>query len=108
MAPDAWGVVAMTAGEPVSVAILVADPGLGGAVVKVLSYGVSHTDLHDREGGIHLRGDGINDEFPTLLGHEAAGTIEAVGADVTTIAPGDFVVLHRLEPGEVLRSVVVL
>ena len=34
--------------------------------------GVCHTDLHYREGG-------INDEFPFLLGHEAAGIVEAVG-----------------------------
>ncbi|WP_159298223.1 alcohol dehydrogenase catalytic domain-containing protein, partial [Raoultella terrigena] len=46
-----------------------------------------HTDLHYREGG-------INDEFPFLLGHEAAGTVEAVGEGVTDVAPGDFVVLN--------------
>jgi S-(hydroxymethyl)mycothiol dehydrogenase len=48
---------------------------------------VCHTDLHYREGG-------INDDFPFLLGHEAAGVVEAVGADVTGVAPGDFVVLN--------------
>jgi len=48
---------------------------------------VCHTDLHYREGG-------INDEFPFLLGHEAAGTVEAVGDDVTEVAPGDFVILN--------------
>ncbi|MDT4956253.1 MAG: S-(hydroxymethyl)mycothiol dehydrogenase, partial [Pseudonocardiales bacterium] len=46
-----------------------------------------HTDLHYREGG-------INDEFPFLLGHEAAGIVESVGGDVTDVAPGDFVVLN--------------
>jgi S-(hydroxymethyl)mycothiol dehydrogenase len=48
---------------------------------------VCHTDLHYRDGG-------IGDEFPYLLGHEAAGTVDAVGPDVTAVAPGDFVVLN--------------
>ena len=54
---------------------------------KVQACGVCHTDLHYREGG-------INDDFPFLLGHEAAGIVEAVGPDVTTVAPGDFVILN--------------
>ena len=49
--------------------------------------GVCHTDLHYREGG-------INDDFPFLLGHEAAGIVEAVGDGVTDVAPGDFVILN--------------
>jgi S-(hydroxymethyl)mycothiol dehydrogenase len=48
---------------------------------------VCHTDLHYREGG-------INDDFPFLLGHEAAGIVESVGPDVTEVAPGDFVILN--------------
>lgn len=81
-------VVAKSVGEPVSLeTILVPDPGPGEALVKVQACGVCHTDLHYREGG-------INDEFPFLLGHEAAGVVEAVGDDVTTVAPGDFVVLN--------------
>ncbi len=67
--------------------ILVPDPGPGEALVKVQACGVCHTDLHYREGG-------INDEFPFLLGHEAAGIVESVGPDVTSVAPGDFVVLN--------------
>ncbi|MDX6325150.1 MAG: S-(hydroxymethyl)mycothiol dehydrogenase [Nocardioidaceae bacterium] len=82
------GVVARAKGQPVSVeTINVPDPGPGEAVVKVQTCGVCHTDLHYREGG-------INDEFPFLLGHEAAGTVEAVGDGVTNVAPGDFVVLN--------------
>jgi S-(hydroxymethyl)mycothiol dehydrogenase len=69
------------------VTIVVPDPGPGEAVVRVQACGVCHTDLHYREGG-------INDEFPFLLGHEAAGIVEAVGDDVTSVAPGDFVVLN--------------
>ena len=81
-------VVAMAKGEPVElVTINVPDPGPGEVVVKVQACGVCHTDLHYREGG-------INDDFPFLLGHEAAGLVEAVGSDVTTVAAGDFVVLN--------------
>ncbi|MXG89375.1 S-(hydroxymethyl)mycothiol dehydrogenase [Nocardioides flavescens] len=81
-------VVAKAKGEPVElVTINVPDPGPGEAVVQVQACGVCHTDLHYREGG-------INDEFPFLLGHEAAGVVEAVGPDVTAVAPGDFVILN--------------
>lgn len=66
---------------------MVPAPGPGEAVVQVQACGVCHTDLHYREGG-------INDDFPFLLGHEAAGIVEAVGEGVTAIAPGDFVVLN--------------
>ncbi|MCY9783394.1 S-(hydroxymethyl)mycothiol dehydrogenase [Nocardiopsis sp. EMB25] len=82
------GVVAAGRGAEVSVeTILVPDPGPGEALVKVRACGVCHTDLHYREGG-------INDDFPFLLGHEAAGVVEAVGDGVTDLAPGDFVVLN--------------
>jgi S-(hydroxymethyl)mycothiol dehydrogenase len=82
------GIVALAKGAPVTVEeIVVPDPGPGEAVVAVRACGVCHTDLHYREGG-------INDEFPFLLGHEAAGVVEAVGPDVTSVAPGDFVVLN--------------
>jgi S-(hydroxymethyl)mycothiol dehydrogenase len=82
------GVVARAKGAPVSVeAIVIPDPGPGEAVVKVEACGVCHTDLHYREGG-------INDAFPFLLGHEAAGRVESVGAGVTGVAPGDFVILN--------------
>jgi S-(hydroxymethyl)mycothiol dehydrogenase len=88
MAHQVRGVVARSKGAPVSVeTIIVPDPGPGEALVKVQACGVCHTDLHYREGG-------INDEFPFLLGHEAAGIVEAVGDGVTGVAPGDFVVLN--------------
>jgi S-(hydroxymethyl)mycothiol dehydrogenase len=64
-----------------------ARPGPGEALVQVQACGVCHTDLHYREGG-------INDDFPFLLGHEAAGVVEAVGEGVTDVAPGDFVILN--------------
>jgi S-(hydroxymethyl)mycothiol dehydrogenase len=82
------GVIARSKGEPVEVTtVLVPDPGPGEALVAVQACGVCHTDLHYREGG-------IGDDFPYLLGHEAAGVVEAVGAGVTSVAPGDFVILN--------------
>lgn len=82
------GVVARGKGASVSVeTVLVPDPGPGEAVVQVQACGVCHTDLHYREGG-------INDDFPFLLGHEAAGVVEAVGPGVTGLAPGDHVILN--------------
>jgi S-(hydroxymethyl)mycothiol dehydrogenase len=88
MPHEVRGVVAKGKGEPVSMeTIVVPDPGPGEALVAVQACGVCHTDLHYREGG-------INDDFPFLLGHEAAGTVEAVGNGVTEVAPGDFVILN--------------
>jgi S-(hydroxymethyl)mycothiol dehydrogenase len=85
---EARGVVARKQEAPVEVLnIVVPDPGQGEALVQVQACGVCHTDLHYREGG-------INDEFPFLLGHEAAGLVEAVGEGVTGVEPGDFVVLN--------------
>ena len=82
------GVIARGKGEPVELAtVLVPDPGPGEALVAVQACGVCHTDLHYREGG-------IGDDFPYLLGHEAAGVVEAVGDGVTGVAPGDFVILN--------------
>ena len=88
MPQQVQGVVARAKGEPVTIErVTVPDPGPGEAVVAVAACGVCHTDLHYRDGG-------INDEFPFLLGHEAAGTVESVGAGVTEVQPGDFVVLN--------------
>jgi S-(hydroxymethyl)mycothiol dehydrogenase len=67
--------------------ITIPDPGPGEAVVKIQACGVCHTDLHYREGG-------ITNEFPFLLGHEAAGVVESIGEGVTGVEPGDFVVLN--------------
>jgi S-(hydroxymethyl)mycothiol dehydrogenase len=88
MAHQVRAVVAREKGSPVSLeTIVVPDPGPGEALVRIQACGVCHTDLHYREGG-------INDDFPFLLGHEAAGVVESVGDDVTDVAPGDFVVLN--------------
>jgi S-(hydroxymethyl)mycothiol dehydrogenase len=92
MAHEVRGVVARAKGEPLSLeTIRIPDPGPGEALVRIQACGVCHTDLHYREGG-------INDAFPFLLGHEAAGVVEAVGppAEGQTGGPlpGDFVILN--------------
>ena len=82
------GVIARAKGAAVElVDVTVPDPGPGEAVVDISACGVCHTDLHYREGG-------IGDDFPYLLGHEAAGIVESVGEGVTGVAPGDYVILN--------------
>ncbi|MGW5365404.1 S-(hydroxymethyl)mycothiol dehydrogenase [Actinopolymorpha pittospori] len=86
--PDVKAVVARAKNEPVSVeTIHVPDPGPGEALVQVQACGVCHTDLHYKQGG-------IGEDYPYLLGHEAAGVVEAVGEGVEDVAPGDFVILN--------------
>jgi S-(hydroxymethyl)mycothiol dehydrogenase len=88
MAEKVRGVVARAKGAPVSLeTVVVPDPGPGEATVRIQACGVCHTDLHYREGA-------INDDFPFLLGHEAAGVVDAVGDGVTEVAPGDYVILN--------------
>ena len=88
MSQTVRGVISRKKGDPVElVDIVIPDPGPGEVVVDVTACGVCHTDLTYREGG-------INDEYPFLLGHEAAGTVESVGAGVTNVEPGDFVILN--------------
>jgi S-(hydroxymethyl)mycothiol dehydrogenase len=95
---EVQGVVATAKGEPVSLeTVVVPDPGPGEALVRVRACGVCHTDLHYREGA-------INDDFPFLLGHEAAGTVAAVGDGVANVAPGDFVVIAWRAPCGTCRS----
>jgi S-(hydroxymethyl)mycothiol dehydrogenase len=85
---EVTGVVARAKGEPVTLeTIVVPDPGPGEVVVDVQACGVCHTDLHYREGG-------IGEDFPYLLGHEAAGVVSALGEGVTNVAEGDFVILN--------------
>lgn len=88
MSQTVRGVISRSKGQPVElVDIVIPDPGPGEVIVAVKACGVCHTDLTYREGG-------INDEYPFLLGHEAAGTVETVGAGVTHVAAGDFVILN--------------
>jgi S-(hydroxymethyl)mycothiol dehydrogenase len=88
MADAVRGVVAREKGAPVTLeTVLVPEPGPGEATVRIQACGVCHTDLHYREGA-------INDAFPFLLGHEAAGVVEQVGPGAGDLEPGDFVVLN--------------
>src|SRR4051794_22028611 len=88
MSHEVKGVVSRAKGAPVELTtVVVPDPGPGEALVAVQACGGCPTDLHYREGG-------VNDDFPLLLGHEAAGVVEAVGPDVADLAPGDFVILN--------------
>ncbi len=100
MGQQVRGVVSRAKGEPVTIeTIEVPDPGPGEAVVAVKACGVCHTDLHYREGA-------INDEFPFLLGHEAAGVVESVGDGVDDLEPGDYVILAWRAPCGTCRSCV--
>ena len=100
MAHQVQGVVSESRGAPVKLTTInVPDPGPGEALVRVQACGVCHTDLHYREGA-------INDDFPFLLGHEAAGVVESVGPDVDNVAPGDFVIIAWRAPCSNCRSCV--
>lgn len=88
MSQTVRGVISRSKGAPVEVTdIVIPDPGPGEVVVKIIACGVCHTDLTYREGG-------INDDYPFLLGHEASGTVEAIGDGVVNVEPGDFVILN--------------
>jgi S-(hydroxymethyl)mycothiol dehydrogenase len=98
MALTVTGVVALAANQPTEQrSIVIPDPGPNDVVVRVQACGVCHTDLHYRNGG-------INDDFPFLLGHEAAGVVETIGDQVTKVAPGDFVILAWRAPCGLCRS----
>ena len=88
MSHEVQAVVAIEQGKPVSLeTIVVPSAGPREALVRVQACGVCHTDLHYREGG-------ITNQFPFLLGHEAAGEVVEVGPDVEGLKPGAFVVLN--------------
>lgn len=88
MSQTVRGVISRSKGQPVElVDIVIPDPGPGEVVVAIQACGVCHTDLTYREGG-------INDDYPFLLGHEAAGIVESIGAGVTHVEVGDFVILN--------------
>ncbi|MDQ3528747.1 MAG: S-(hydroxymethyl)mycothiol dehydrogenase [Actinomycetota bacterium] len=98
MPRESQGVVARSKGEPVTLeTIQIPDPAAGEAVVRVQACGVCHTDLHYRDGA-------INDDYPFLLGHEAAGEVEEIGEGVDGLAVGDYVVLAWRAPCGTCRS----
>lgn len=80
-------VVLREPGRPVAVERVLLQPQRRDEVlVRVAAAGVCHSDLHLAEGRL---GEG---RWPMVLGHEGAGVVEAVGADVAGLAPGDHVV----------------
>ena len=85
------GVVVSELGRLEVEEIRVAEPGPEDVVVRIEASGVCHTDLHVAETGWAHR-------LPILLGHEGAGGVERVGADVEALSPGDRVVLGWRAP----------
>lgn len=82
------GVVSRAKDKPVElVDVVVPAPGANDVIVKIQACGVCHTDLAYRNGG-------ISDNYPFLLGHEAAGVVENIGEDVTHVKVGDYVILN--------------
>ena len=91
-------------GSPLAVQELdLAEPKAGEALVRLVACGVCHTDLYTASGA------DPSGYTPTVLGHEGAGVVEAVGEGVTLVEPGDHVVtlfapqcgecVHCLQPG---------
>lgn len=74
-------------GQPLTVEEVELDPPRQGEVlVRIAATGVCHSDLH------YITGDLVM-PLPVVLGHEAAGVVEAVGPGVTSVRPGDHVVV---------------
>lgn len=85
--PNATAAVFEKLFTPLSIAdVQVDDPGPGEALVRVVASGVCHTDALARDGDMPFPAPGV-------LGHEGAGVVEAVGAGVTNVSPGDHVVI---------------
>ncbi|MET9380206.1 Zn-dependent alcohol dehydrogenase [Streptomyces sp. NPDC002928] len=78
-------------GKQVQVAddLEVRDPGPGEVLVAISAAGLCHSDLSVVDGTIPF-------PVPVVLGHEGAGVVEAVGAGVTHVVPGDHVALSTL------------
>lgn len=87
------GVVYASPEEKLTVEELTVEPpGPREVLVRVLACGLCHSDLYVVET------DGWGMRFPILLGHEGAGVVEEVGRDVTSVAPGDRVVVAWRAP----------
>jgi len=86
--------VVESGGAPFTLAEVELDePGAREAVVRMVATGLCHTDLGVASGGLPF-------PLPGVLGHEGAGVVEAVGAAVTGVAPGDHVVLSFTSCGD--------
>ena len=88
--------VAWEAGKPLSIEdVDIAGPKAGEVLVRIVATGVCHTDAFT------LSGADPEGLFPAILGHEGGGIVEEVGADVTSVKPGDHVIpLYTPECGE--------
>lgn len=88
--------IAVAPGEPLIIdEIDVAEPQAGEVLVRIKATGVCHTDAYT------LSGDDPEGLFPAILGHEGGGVVEAVGAGVTSVVPGDHVIpLYTPECGK--------
>ncbi|MFJ3902743.1 Zn-dependent alcohol dehydrogenase [Streptomyces sp. NPDC090025] len=75
-------------GSPLEITdIELPEPGPGQVRVRLAAAGVCHSDLSLSNGTMRV-------PVPAVLGHEGAGTVVSVGAGVTSVAPGDGVVLN--------------
>jgi S-(hydroxymethyl)mycothiol dehydrogenase len=93
MPTNGLGAVVEQAGAPIHVqAIVVDDPGPGEVLVRLAASGVCHSDVWAIEHG------NWGAPWPMVLGHEGAGVVEAVGEGVTSVGPGDRVVLTWAVP----------
>src|SRR5947209_10466916 len=74
-------------GAPLNVTeVALAEPRAGEALVRLEACGVCHTDMYTASGA------DPSGYAPAVLGHEGCGIVEAAGADVADVAPGDRVV----------------
>jgi NADPH2:quinone reductase len=73
-------------------------PGPGEVLVRHAAIGLNFVDMHHRAGRYPL------DDLPATLGMEAAGTVEAIGPDVTTVKPGDRIAYSMGGPGAIPRG----
>jgi S-(hydroxymethyl)glutathione dehydrogenase/alcohol dehydrogenase len=73
-------------GQPLSIQkVSIANPGPREVLIRTMACGACHSDLHFIDGAYPT-------PLPAVPGHEAAGVVEAVGADVVAMKPGDHVV----------------
>lgn len=87
MAAEDLGVVLSEPGRVLLEPVRIDPPAAGEVCVRIEATGVCHSDLHA------IEEDGWGHPLPLLLGHEGAGTVEAIGEGVTAVAVGDRVVI---------------
>jgi S-(hydroxymethyl)glutathione dehydrogenase / alcohol dehydrogenase len=84
---DVKAAIAWAAGQPLTIeTVQLAPPEAGEVLVEIKATGVCHTDAYT------LSGADPEGLFPAILGHEGAGVVVEVGADVKSLKPGDHVI----------------